>query len=194
MDILNEAPVEEVVAPVEGEVTPEAIETEVEQPPVKEVPEVFELPEDFVAVEGFDHNEIGKVLNLSQDEFGKLTEAYQTLETKRIEANHNAAVNAFREVVSEQDQPLFEAKMKGALGADYEVLRDAMSASHTSAASVAKLMQKYIMKAEHSPVAEVNTAPVLSEGELRAMMADPQYKTDPEYRKKVSVGFSKLYS
>ena len=162
--------------------------------PEVSIPETYELPEGFVAMEGFDVNEVGKSLGLDQDKFNTLVQKYGELETKRIETENSQRMNAVQEIFKGEELKTFEAKAQAMLGEDYAILRDAASGSMTAPASVLKLVQKYMLKSEHAPAIQVNAVPKMTEGDLKQMMNDPRYKTDTDYRNKVSQGFKELYS
>lgn len=171
-------------------------------------PEDYELPtiEGFTFFEDADYGvgqfkDVAKDLGLNQEGFGKVMDFYVNAETQRATMDQKNREQAVYEAFGGADKaakaiPVTSARVKSVLGADgMSVYQDAASGSVTAAASAIKLAGMLIGKLQGEPQAPVNAAQPsgMSREDLREMMKDSRYRTNPEFRAKVDAGYNKLF-
>lgn len=135
-------------------------------------------------------------MGISQEGFNKLLGFY--VDSRIYEGNTemaNARTQSIEFAGGADRVQTISAKAKAQLSPEnFELFRKAASTSPDAAGAAMKLVDSLLGK-EQKPIGTEAHAPqpVLTESELRDMMNDPKYKVDPEYRKKVSDGFKRLY-
>jgi len=154
-------------------------------------PETYELPEGVEVNESF--TAFAKELNLSQDNFNKAMEFLNQDKANSIQAHNDASISLLGSNANDRLNT-FSAKAKAMLSEDdFQLLQHATSPTAGSAGAAIILLEKFMLKQEHNPVSQPTSVPTITESDLTEMMANPRYKTDPDYRKKVTEGFTKLY-
>lgn len=144
---------------------------------------------------------VAKEIGLNQEGFNKVAEYYSNVEKQRAQLDLTARQDAAKEMLGGDKAgeriSTFAAKAKAVLNADeYELLQLATSGDVRSGAAAIVLLEKFMLKGETAPMSTATVAPTpqLTKGDLQAMMQDPRYRTDKEFRDKVTNGFKTLYS
>ncbi|MGB5990653.1 MAG: hypothetical protein WBG43_13065 [Marinifilaceae bacterium] len=141
-------------------------------------------------------------MGVNQEGFDKLMTAYVASESER-------AGNLFKEKIAtihesfggeQATKKAFAAinsRTKSVLGEEgAAMLKDALDGGNTSSVSVIKLINGILdakQGKEFKQPTKVNDQPAVTEASLQALVSDPKYKTDREYRKQVAAKFKEFY-
>lgn len=138
---------------------------------------------------------IAKEMNMSQEAFQKLLGLYVDSKIVQDEQNLVERQRATLEFVGGQKElATINAKAKAKLTPDqFKLLQHAASTAPDAAGAAIMLVNSLALGGETNPITRVPQSESLkTKGELREMMKDPRYKSDPEYRKQILEGFEAL--
>lgn len=139
--------------------------------------------------------ELAKSENMSQATFDKVINLYMDSKVVQDEQSLVERQKSTLEFVGgEKELATINAKAKAQLSPEqFKLLQHAASTAPDAAGAAIMLVNSLALGGETKPITGFQSqAPLKTQGELREMMKDPRYKSDPEYRKEILQGFEAL--
>lgn len=138
---------------------------------------------------------LAKEENMSQGTFDKVMQLY--VDSKIVQDEQNLVQRqaaTLQMVGGEKEMATINAKAKAQLSPEqFKMLQHATSTAPDAAGAAILLVNSLALGGESKPITGFNAPPALkTKGELREMMKDTRYKTDPEYRQEILQGFQAL--